>query len=770
VTITDAAGQTTTNTYNARGQILSSTDPLGETTTFAYDTNSYLLSITGALQNASDVTSFAYDSYGRVHTTTDTEGYTLTYTYDVMDRVTNIAYPDGTTEQFVYSNLDLVASADRLGRWTTHIYNADRQLTQTQDPLGRITQYNYCDCGALESVIDPAGNPTWWDHDVQSRVTAKHYADGSTLQYTYENTTSRLHSRLDEKGQQTLYQYYNDDNIQSVSYPNAIVATPSVSYSYDTNYNRIVTMQDGIGTTAYLYSPITSIPTLGAGRLASISGPLPNSVVTYQYDALERITNRAINGIAETAAFDILGRPTTITNALGTFQYGYVDATMRLASEGYPNGQTNLYTYYNNIGDERLQQIQNLYPNGSLLSAFGYAHNSVGEIIAWTNEWDTQSNRVWFPGYDAADQLTNVVVSGGIGPVTDYDYAYDLAENRTVAGTNGVQTQYYYTALNQLAGSSATLPNITYTWNAENRLASINQESNQTLFSYDGLGRRVQIEELTNGVIQNDNYYLWCGSEVCEVLDVTGTNVLRELFSQGESLPDATNYYYTRDHLGSIREVLDSDGNLQARNDYDPFGQQTASIENFQPTFGFAGDLVHEPSGLYLTWFRVLDSLSGRWLSRDPFGERTSKNLYTYVSNCPICFVDPLGLWEFVVATPWIGFSFGYNCKTGQDSFSLSEGPGLGFAYLPNSQPTGGLTGSGFAYIGPFGRWFSENPASWDSKTGGFGFGGSFGAGWTWTWAPGKVNYPLDIPGSNPTQISGYGDYDTFSDNPVEGQ
>ncbi len=379
VTVTDAAGQTTTNTYNARGQILSTTDPLGEMTSFAYDTNGFLQSITGPLQTTNDAITFTYDSFNRVRTVTDTEGYTIAYTYDNFDRPLSIMCPDGTTDQFVYSNLDLVATADRLGRWTTNTYDANRQLIQTRDPLGRVTHCQYCTCGSLEAVFDPMGRETSWDYDLESRPVAKHYADGSTISYTYENNTSRLHSMTDEKGQQTVYQYYADDDLASVSYPNAIIATPTVTYTYDTNYNRLTEMQDGAGATFYTYYPITPVPALGAGQLASVSGPLPNSAVTYQYDQLGRAVSQSINRVAQAIGFDPLGRPTMVTNALGTFQYAYVRATARLASASYPNGQTNLYFYYNNLGDQRLLQVQNFYPGGSLLSGFGYAYNAVGQ-------------------------------------------------------------------------------------------------------------------------------------------------------------------------------------------------------------------------------------------------------------------------------------------------------------------------------------------------------------------------------------------------------
>ena len=422
---------------------------------------------------------------------------------------------------------------------------------------------------------------------------------------------------------------------------------------YDPDYNRVLTMQDGIGTTVYSYNSITLIPSLGAGMLASVSGPLPNSLVTYQYDPLSRMVSRAINGVAEVAAYDVLDRPVMVTNALGAFQYSYINATARLASEAYPNGQTNLYTYYNNLGDQRLLQIQHIYPNGSLLSGFGYAYNPVGQITAWTNQWDTLPTRVWLPSYDAADQLTNIVSTGGPSAVTNYSYAYDFAGNRLVAATNGVQTTFSYSALNQLVSSTLLTNNLTYEWDVENRLTAINNGTNRSEFYYDGLGRRTEIIEKVNDNVVSNNYYLWCGTEICEQRDFTGANVIRRFFGQGEQLSTG-NYYYTRDHLGSVREALDSNGTAETRYDYDPYGQQ-AVIQEYQKTaFAYTGDFIHVPSKLYLTLARPLDTANGRWLGRDPLDEFAGLNLYSYVGDEPLSRIDLLGYdWVFT-GTSWL--------------------------------------------------------------------------------------------------------------------
>jgi RHS repeat-associated protein len=667
LTLTDAAGQSTTNTYNASGQILTSTDPLNEVMAFNYDSNGYLTNIIGHLQNTNDITSFTYDTFGRVQTVTDTEGYTLSYAYDAMDRITNIAYPDGTSQQFVYSNLDRVASADRLGRWTTNAYNADRQLTSTRDPLGRIVQYEWCHCGAMTGLIDSMGRKTSWEYDLQSRPVAKTYADGSRISYTYENTTSRLKSRVDEQGQETDYRYNVDNTLATTSYPNPIVSTPTVILAYDPYYKRLAQMKDGIGATTYSYFPITVSPALGAGKLASTVGPLPNSTVTYQYDQLGRITNRAINGVAETVGYDSLGRPYFITNELGAFQYSYLDATTRLASGVYPNGQTNLYSYCDNLGDDRLQQITHRNADGSFLDVDTYGYNSIGQILSWTNDvsgtnppGSIGTTRQSFT-YDAADQLTNDLIfsrKAGLpqGTTSALQYSYDSAGNRLQYQTVGFglfvnvtnMVQYTYNALNQLiAIVPAQTNSTTYEWDAENRLTAINQGTNRSEFTYDGLGRRVRIVELMNGVVQSANYYLWCGSEICEMRDATGANVVRRLFHQGEVLAGSsapTNYYYAKDHVGSIREVLNSNGSLVNSYSYDPYGQMAAGGGGFQSAFGFTCNFVHRPTGLYLTWFRALDSRSGRWLSRDPLAERFGPNLYVYVTDNPINRTDRFGL------------------------------------------------------------------------------------------------------------------------------
>jgi RHS repeat-associated protein len=116
------------------------------------------------------------------------------------------------------------------------------------------------------------------------------------------------------------------------------------------------------------------------------------------------------------------------------------------------------------------------------------------------------------------------------------------------------------------------------------------------------------------------------------------------------------NYFFTRDHLGSVREVIDTSGVMQARYDYDPYERMTVIAGSFIADFGYAGMYYHPASGLNLTLYRAYDSDLGRWLNRDPIGELGGLNLYGYVGNEPINRIDPYG--ELAIGAA-IGFFVG---------------------------------------------------------------------------------------------------------------
>jgi RHS repeat-associated protein len=652
---TDAAGQTTTYTYNARGQLLTITNTLGDIATYHYDANGYRTSVVDPL---GATTTWTYDALGRVRTKTDVSGYTLVFEYDALDRLTKITFPDSTFDELTYMRLDRTQIRDRAGRQSSFEYNGIRQMTKRTDPLNRASLFEWCKCGALKSLTDPMGRTTTWRHDVQGRVKSKEYADGSKITYLYENTTARLRQRIDEKLQVTQYSYNGDGTLSRKAYANTAVATPAVVFTYDPNYSRVTSMTDGTGTTHYRYIPITPIPMLGARQPASIDGPLPNDTITYGYDKLGRCVSTAINGVASASTFDAIGRITRATNALGTFNYTYDGSSARTVSQTYPNGQRTEWQYGSELQDMLLERITNLIGAGaasSNISQFIFGHEApTGRIATWSQQSGTQTPAIYSFGYDAVDQLTSAIVSQGGSVLHTFTYSYDPVGNRLSEQIDDATRHFSYNALNELTSSGVTSVGVgaSYEWDAEQRLISITSGNKNTKFAYDGLGRCVGINQLVGDSEVSNRRFVWCDSDICEERTPSGI-VAKRYFRQGMQLeagPTTGMFFYTRDHLGSIREVSDSSGVIRTRYTYDPFGRRARLEGDLETDFGFAGMFWATEVGLNLTWFRAYEPEIGRWSSRDPIAyaeEDQGPNLYAYGRNDPSNRIDGLGLRVF---------------------------------------------------------------------------------------------------------------------------
>jgi RHS repeat-associated protein len=146
-------------------------------------------------------------------------------------------------------------------------------------------------------------------------------------------------------------------------------------------------------------------------------------------------------------------------------------------------------------------------------------------------------------------------------------------------------------------------------------------------------------------LVQSIKQFIWNGTSMAEERDASNV-VTRRFYSEGEQISGG-NYYYTRDHLGSVREMAGPAGAIRAQYDYNMFGVRSKVQGDLDASMGFTGHYYHAPSGLYLTLSRAYDPISNRWLSRDPLKNAEigqSPNLYAYVQNNPIDRLDPLGL------------------------------------------------------------------------------------------------------------------------------
>ena len=106
-------------------------------------------------------------------------------------------------------------------------------------------------------------------------------------------------------------------------------------------------------------------------------------------------------------------------------------------------------------------------------------------------------------------------------------------------------------------------------------------------------------------------------------------------------------YFYNRDHLGNIREVVDASGKVKQATNYYPFGApyaDTSSSTNpdFQP-YKYNGKELDRMHGLdtYDYGARQHDPILARWDRMDPLCEKYYNiSPYVYCGNSPVMLVD----------------------------------------------------------------------------------------------------------------------------------
>ena len=188
-----------------------------------------------------------------------------------------------------------------------------------------------------------------------------------------------------------------------------------------------------------------------------------------------------------------------------------------------------------------------------------------------------------------------------------------------------------------------------YTWNARNQLVGMSGVTSAS-FAYDALGRRQSktisgtatnflydklnlVQELSNGTPSAN---LLSGSLIDETLTRSDSNGSTTLLTDAQ-----------RSTIG----LADASGAVQTSYTFEPFGQTQVSGSPSANATEFASR-ENDGVGLYYYRSRFYSPALQRFLSEDPKGFAGGDvNLFAYVSNSPVTFVDPLGLdqtiWDF---------------------------------------------------------------------------------------------------------------------------
>ena len=371
------------------------------------------------------------------------------------------------------------------------------------------------------------------------------------------------------------------------------------------------------------------------------------NVYNFQYDG----DGRLLNGVLQDSNSGAVSQ---------RYVYGYSQADNR-TSEQINDSVTQ--STHNNLNQLVSQQAGGpLRFKGSVneTSAVYVAGQIAG--LSWTN---VNGTNTLFQSYPSVSTGTNVV------SIVAHDYNGKSTTNRyqVVEGAAANRLFTYDLNGNLITESNATTV-ISNVWDAANRLVGIYSNSTYvSLFTYDGLSRRARQTEISSGATNSDNRMLWCGTALCEERTPPAARLI------GGSLHRASR---SRDRISSpliilhsIREMTSTNGTVQARYDYDPYGRRMKVAGAMDADFGFTGHYFHAPSGLDLTLYRGFSANLGLWLSRDPVGEPQFRivsehkalgklrrkplptvlsdgpNLYSYVGGRPVTSTDSLGLQSY---------------------------------------------------------------------------------------------------------------------------
>ena len=505
--VTDENGDSTATTYDARGDVITSTTcravndcqttrtTYPATITNQYDPRSYLATETRDPRSASATdntyrTSYTYHTTGQVATRTGPDGSLI-----------QNSYTSGAEAAFNGGNVPaglLASTMDGRGKVTRYAYYANGDLAQVTSPSGLIEQYTYDAIGRKiteKQVSDtfPAGVVTTFTYDGWSRLLTV------TEPPTTDAVTNVKHQR------KTSNTYDADGDATRTEYSDVTGGDPTRVTTTDfDDHNRPIRTTDGVGNeTDYGYDQF--------GNVTSKTDPNGNRY-DYAYTARNSLAEVRLRDwrsdpagapatgtgdylVLHAYSYDFAGRKASDTDAMGRrTEYTYYGdgLTHRVVLKGFhnPDGSTKDYVLEDDSYDAAGNMTKQVTDNG--LTTTQYTPDLNGRPVSTVVD-PGGLGRTTTDKYDASGNVTHTEVSGKASNVpwimsttpatTDnvYDDAGNLQSTTTTDGTTPRTTSYTYDQRG--LQTSVTDP--------RGNVAGATKAAYTTTLTYDELGRQI---------------------------------------------------------------------------------------------------------------------------------------------------------------------------------------------------------------------------------------------------------------------------------------
>jgi RHS repeat-associated protein len=591
-TIADWNGNTITISRNSsNGRVTTVEDPSGRTLTLGY-TSSKLTSVTDPL---SRVWTISYNG---------TTGDLTEVDYPAVGPSPGVVYSTG----FGYSTThNITTLTDRRGKNWTYAYNSDNSLAWAKNPLTEQTTFTYRSgytditnprnatvrhnfaSGRLSSVVDALSNTESYTYDSANNRTEIDDRRGKTWSFTYDARGNRL-TETDPLLHTTTYYYYDS--------------------SYYLAEDRLATRVSDLGKYKMFYWSSTN------GNLTAVNGGISGqytSIFRDSYGQVIRVTDPNLNvveGMYDTngnlitnkrelvalqppsqlennepppppeyltasAAYDGLGRTTSVTDATGRTTTIDHDALSRVTEVIAPGNRTTTYTY-----DGEGNILTCTHPDAT---SDTYTYDDAGRRISHTDplgrtvEWtyDAAGNRTVFTDGEAhdtdytfnlRDELTRIDYPDSTYETFTYNATGDLSTKTTALGT----ITHSYDDAGRLTGKSYTggMSSVSFDYDDDDRLIEMTDGSGTTDWTWDDDNRLTSRSDAAGTVSYAYDY----GNRVTS-RTIAGTSVTTFTYDKVNRLTEVTaplaggslDTTYTYDDADRLLTTTLPNGNVETR-------------------------------------------------------------------------------------------------------------------------------------------------------------------------------------------------------------
>lgn len=556
------------------------------------------------------------------------------YGYDFTGNMTSVTTPDAGTAQMVY---DLNGSPRFIMYASGALSNPDTIVYRKYDLLNRLIEEGYFISNWNRDTLQSrADNNRFYPQtgDAATIVWRKKYMydgngiapDKGKLTSVYVNWNRDTLAEVTELFAYNAAGFVTSKGIQVKDFD---TVTRYVNYAYD-DFGR-VTQISFPGTTQkpVLYSYNGNGQVNGVG----ISGS-PGYYAAYQYDfnTLEYLNN---GSYMRTYTYNDAGWPVQINDP------------MLNESLAYHSADGDSLNYYNGrIASQTLTQKWN---SSSINGSFAY--DNFGRLVTANYGTGNSMNLgVTNPvSYDPNGNIRNL--QSGNGSNMQMNYNSGTNKLQTV---QGFSTNFAYDANGNIIGVPYGAKAISYD-PVSQMTTGISVQSTNVSFEYNGKDQRVLKTAVANGKTTkrfyihglNDYPLMEIGQDAAGKRTTTfyvyGPTGLIAIEQGSKRL------FTLKDHLGSVRAVIDSNNQVRASFTYTALGVTSSFIDStiidVPLNYRFTGQEYDSETQLYNFRARFYDPGYGRFYSPDPLFQYPSP--YVYAGNNPVSNIDPSGTWSF---------------------------------------------------------------------------------------------------------------------------